>query len=216
MVNVDEPDGAQHRAPSGSAAFGKSTDAPKAPIVAVRDIFKRFWPYARPYKWFIVVALLLGLLLPVLQGATIWMFKVLTDRVLVPKDINAFWPVAGIYAAITIGVGLVTFTSSYLSRWLAQHFSLDLRTAVFAHLHSLSIEVIDSRRLGDLLSRLTNDVTAVRRLVVSGITRTLSSLARVVLFTGDRKSTRLNSSHVAISYAVFCLKKKIMRQLLHG
>src|SRR5690625_6463181 len=27
-------------------------------------------------------------------------------------------------------------------------------------------------------------------------------------FTGDRKSTRLNSSHVAISYAVFCLKKK--------
>src|SRR5437870_10414079 len=26
---------------------------------------------------------------------------------------------------------------------------------------------------------------------------------------GDRKSTRLNSSHVAISYAVFCLKKKM-------
>src|SRR5699024_11870202 len=28
-------------------------------------------------------------------------------------------------------------------------------------------------------------------------------------FTTDRKSTRLNSSHVSISYAVFCLKKKI-------
>src|SRR5437870_10611377 len=28
------------------------------------------------------------------------------------------------------------------------------------------------------------------------------------LKAGDRKSTRLNSSHVAISYAVFCLKKK--------
>src|SRR5699024_11589338 len=27
---------------------------------------------------------------------------------------------------------------------------------------------------------------------------------------GDRKSTRLNSSHVSISYAVFCLKKKIV------
>src|SRR5690625_5728693 len=34
------------------------------------------------------------------------------------------------------------------------------------------------------------------------------------LFEGDRKSTRLNSSHVATSYAVFCLKKKsIMNQL---
>src|SRR5690625_5334558 len=32
----------------------------------------------------------------------------------------------------------------------------------------------------------------------------------------DRKSTRLNSSHVAISYAVFCLKKKITKtQLIH-
>src|SRR5438034_3660345 len=29
---------------------------------------------------------------------------------------------------------------------------------------------------------------------------------------GDRKSTRLNSSHTVISYAVFCLKKKIIRR----
>src|SRR5436309_12701811 len=29
----------------------------------------------------------------------------------------------------------------------------------------------------------------------------------------DRKSTRLNSSHVKISYAVFCLKKKILAEL---
>src|SRR5207249_7557703 len=35
-------------------------------------------------------------------------------------------------------------------------------------------------------------------------------LVLLVLFSGleDRKSTRLNSSHVSISYAVFCLKKK--------
>src|SRR5690554_7581752 len=31
------------------------------------------------------------------------------------------------------------------------------------------------------------------------------------LIIGDRKSTRLNSSHVRISYAVFCLKKKNMK-----
>src|SRR5690625_5902574 len=33
--------------------------------------------------------------------------------------------------------------------------------------------------------------------------------AQSAAFDRDRKSTRLNSSHVAISYAVFCLKKKI-------
>src|SRR5690625_6473330 len=34
-------------------------------------------------------------------------------------------------------------------------------------------------------------------------------------FIEDRKSTRLNSSHVAISYAVFCLKKKKQKQEKH-
>src|SRR5690625_6700462 len=34
------------------------------------------------------------------------------------------------------------------------------------------------------------------------------NLAQLTQEKGDRKSTRLNSSHVAISYAVFCLKKK--------
>src|ERR1035441_5923567 len=33
---------------------------------------------------------------------------------------------------------------------------------------------------------------------------------------GDRKSTRLNSSHLGISYAVFCLKKKHVDQLPDG
>src|SRR3712207_8388891 len=32
----------------------------------------------------------------------------------------------------------------------------------------------------------------------------------------DRKSTRLNSSHANISYAVFCLKKKVSRQMEHA
>src|SRR5260221_9843202 len=36
----------------------------------------------------------------------------------------------------------------------------------------------------------------------------------VATFTGlDRKSTRLNSSHTVISYAVFCLKKKIHQEI---
>src|SRR5437868_11940747 len=38
--------------------------------------------------------------------------------------------------------------------------------------------------------------------------RRLSSFTSTVVSSRDRKSTRLNSSHVSISYAVFCLKKK--------
>src|SRR5204863_10207428 len=47
-----------------------------------------------------------------------------------------------------------------------------------------------------------------------GIFTLKPSLGRIPIFppyAGDRKSTRLNSSHVEISYAVFCLKKKNRR-----
>src|SRR2546430_1107834 len=37
-----------------------------------------------------------------------------------------------------------------------------------------------------------------------------------VAFFGDRKSTRLNSSHSQISYAVFCLKKQIIAAMLRA
>src|SRR5690349_22200012 len=43
-------------------------------------------------------------------------------------------------------------------------------------------------------------------------TRAESGGRRSASSVGDRKSTRLNSSHVEISYAVFCLKKKKKKQ----
>src|SRR2546426_2142766 len=59
------------------------------------------------------------------------------------------------------------------------------------------------------------------RLELSKILGPSGSVSRAGI--GDRKSTRLNSSHLVISYAVFCLKKKIIyyleveyRGVLHG
>src|SRR3712207_7745822 len=57
---------------------------------------------------------------------------------------------------------------------------------------------------GDVAARLARaglDVTGVDR------DKAMVAFARG-RFAGDRKSTRLNSSHANISYAVFCLKKK--------
>src|SRR5947209_3231502 len=51
------------------------------------------------------------------------------------------------------------------------------------------------------------DATTVRKLAEAG-TVMLGKLTTHEFAIGDRKSTRLNSSHANISYAVFCLKKK--------
>src|SRR2546430_7745005 len=44
-------------------------------------------------------------------------------------------------------------------------------------------------------------------------TGNLTVLVKTLYPAADRKSTRLNSSHSQISYAVFCLKKKIKQQI---
>src|SRR5437868_12697315 len=65
-----------------------------------------------------------------------------------------------------------------------------------------------TRRSSDLFS-LLHSVSAYGG---GGDIQKLNPFKRVtdkpVVFWSDRKSTRLNSSHVSISYAVFCLKKK--------
>src|SRR5262245_34209890 len=59
----------------------------------------------------------------------------------------------------------------------------------------------------DFVAALDDDIgDDLLRLVFTACHPVLSTEARVALT--DRKSTRLNSSHLGISYAVFCLKKK--------
>src|SRR5260221_140645 len=48
-----------------------------------------------------------------------------------------------------------------------------------------------------------------RNLSLKSMISPFSLLYSMCIFHTDRKSTRLNSSHTVISYAVFCLKKKI-------
>lgn len=155
-----------------------------APSIGVREVFRRFWPDARPFRWYMVLSLGLVLVSPLLDAAAIWLFKVLIDDVLTPRDFSLFPLVAVAYAGITIVMGIVGFGESYLTVWIGEHFLNRLRIRVFTHLHTLSVDFFDRRRLGDTLSRLTTDVASIESLVLSGITQTVASLVKIVVFAG--------------------------------
>src|SRR5439155_15146160 len=89
----------------------------------------------------------------------------------------------------------------------------------FRILRGYSREARNNMRAALLLSGIREpNVARAHALYVGGVHATNQSdyveatkMAWARATFGDRKSTRLNSSHVAISYAGFCLKKKILR-----
>src|SRR5438034_4180729 len=73
----------------------------------------------------------------------------------------------------------------------------------------LVVRVVDlGEGVGDFLGRDVALEAPDQAWIIRALLRQRRGLEREFGDEGDRKSTRLNSSHTVISYAVFCLKKK--------
>ena len=171
--------------PSAVGAGGGAEDLVElAPVAGVRAVFGRFWPDARPFRGWLVLSLGLSVLAPALEAAAIWMLKIVTDDVVIPRDISVFPEVAAVFLGITILAAVVGFADEYLAAWIGENFLHRLRTRVFAHLHTLSAGFFDRGRLGDILSRLTEDVGAIEELVLIGVAEAASDAFQIVIFAG--------------------------------
>jgi ATP-binding cassette subfamily B protein len=155
-----------------------------APAVPVREVFRRFWPYARPYRRWLPLILLFVALGPAIEAATIWMYKILVDEVLVPREFGLLIWVVLAYVGLTLAEGFVTFCDEYLSEWVGGQFIVNLRTALFEHLHGLSLDFFDRRSLGDMISRLSDDIEEIEELMLSGVTSAVSYVFQLVFFVG--------------------------------
>ena len=154
-----------------------------APVVPVGEVFRRFWPHARPYRRWLPLILLFVALGPAVEAATIWMYKVLVDEVLVPRQFDLLWWVILAYVGLQLAEGIVTFCDEYLSDWVGGRFIVSLRTEFFAHLHGLSLAFFDRERLGDVMSRVTDDVEEIEDLMLSGLASAISYVFQLLFFT---------------------------------
>jgi ABC-type multidrug transport system fused ATPase/permease subunit len=165
--------------PSGEGAL-----VAEAPPVPMREIFRRFWPDARPFRRWIPVALLFIAIGAAIETVEIWMFKLVVDEVLVPGDLGPLVWIVALYVGLTLADGLISFGDDYLATWLGERFLQRLRRRLFSHVQRLSVDVLDRRRLGDLIARLTSDVQAIESFVLSGVADGLSALLRILFFSG--------------------------------
>lgn len=189
-----------------------------APVASFDHIVRRFWPYARGYRRWLGVTLLLVATAPVLDAASIWLFKLLVDDVLVPQDVSRLGPMAVAYLAVTAVGGAVSFGDDYLSTWVGEHFLLRMRSAVFRYMQGLSLEFFERRPLGDLVSRLVDDVGAIETFVLSGIADLVSYCLRIVFFTAALVYLRWQLAAVAlvVSPLFWFAARRFARALKHA
>jgi ATP-binding cassette subfamily B protein len=128
----------QRLADSLSAKADAAPLVSAAPGVSVRQIFRRFWPDARPYRFWLLLSLPFIVAVPAIATVEIWFFKLLVDEVLVPRDLDPLlWLAAG-YVGLTLVGGLVSFVDEYLAAWIGERFLLGLRSRLYRHLLTLT------------------------------------------------------------------------------
>ena len=154
-----------------------------APVVPIGEVFRRLWPHARPYRRLLPLVLFFVALVPAIEAATIWMYKILVDEVLVPRQFDLLVWVIFAYIGLQLAEGIATFCDEYLSDWVGGRFIVSLRTEFFAHLHDLSLAFFDRERLGDVMSRVTDDVEEIEDLMLSGLASAVSYAFQLIFFT---------------------------------
>jgi len=168
---------------------------PEEPVGGMTQILRALWPYLRPYRvtLFLALAAMVGETVTALLAP--WPLKFIVDRVvLVHHHGPAQWRLLAILTAAAIGIAIadavLTYLDGQLSEVASQKAVYELRRTLFGHLQRLSIAFHQSpdTRLGDLLSRLSGDIGALQDLAADGVSNivtnglTLASMAAVMLW----------------------------------
>ena len=167
--------------PGGRASRGYMSAEEKAALPKITlPLIKRVLSYLAPYwKQFvlvlccIVLSSVMGLLPSVLTGKII-------DEGILGRDLNRLIVLIVASLAVTLGSNLIRVGENYLNNWIAQHITFDMRNKMYKHLQSMSQGFFTSNNQGDIITRMTSDISGVERVITSTFTSILSNTITLV------------------------------------
>ena len=77
--------------------------------------------------------------------------------------------------AVTLGANLIGVAESYLNNWIAQHVACDMRSQMYRHLQMMPQRFFTSSNQGDIITRMTSDISGVERVISSTFSSILSN-----------------------------------------
>ncbi|MBF0382609.1 MAG: ABC transporter ATP-binding protein [Magnetococcales bacterium] len=144
------------------------------------DLFARFFTYAKPYKGWIVVALLLLPISTVAQMVQPLIIKQAVDQHLVPQDLTGFNLLALYYAGLVAMQFFISYLQSVINSLLGQRVVRDIRRDLFNKLTAMDAQFFATNASGRLTNRITNDTEAVSNMVSSGLINLVSDILLLI------------------------------------
>lgn len=146
-----------------------------------RSVFARLASSARPYRRRFFAALFCMFVASACNVVPPWLLKNVVDDVLIDKNLVMLNILPFLLVALFAGKGLASYGHQYLMNWVGQNVVMDLRLRLYDHLQRMSLRYLHGSRLGEIMSRITNDVTILQNLVTSVI---VNLVVQAVTFLG--------------------------------
>ncbi len=131
--------------------------------------YGRLLRYVRPYTERMIlaaVALVIGTLLGLLMPLVV---RSIVDVVFVERDLVLLNRFAGLLALIFFIQAIFSFVNRYNIAYVGERVVADLRQQLYRHLMGLSLPFFADRRTGEIVSRVTNDVTTLQTAVTNNL-----------------------------------------------
>lgn len=144
--------------------------------------YRRLLRFVLPYKKRLVAAVICMAFSGASNVVVPWLIKDVIDKVLANKDtVTLNLIVIGILVLFLFR-GFFYFGERYLMSFVGQKIVNDIREKLYRHLQTLSLSYFDRRKTGNIMSNLTNDVSALQTAIAGNL---ISFVQEAVILVGS-------------------------------
>ena len=129
--------------------------------------FSNILKYARPYTKSIIFAFACLILTSMISLALPLIVRNMINAVVVLKSSDLLNSLTRNLVIIILFQAAFAVTHNYILSFIGHRVTADFRIELFSHIQSLSLRFFQSRRVGEILSRMSNDITVIQNALVS-------------------------------------------------
>ncbi|MCK4450337.1 MAG: multidrug ABC transporter ATP-binding protein, partial [Anaerolineae bacterium] len=146
----------------------------------VRTTLRRLFVTLRPYKWALVTVFILVVINTILNLLAPFLMGVAIDEFITAGDLTGLQRIVLLMLGAYAGAWLAKVGQNVIMARVSQKAMRTLRCDLFEHLQTLSLSFFDRHPHGELMSRLTNDMDAISRVLTQNVTELFTGLLTLV------------------------------------